>query len=44
VNWVLVGFFALAALLNNITRSEKEKRLWGGVSIAMLLAGIIVAI
>lgn len=44
VNWVLVAFFALGALLNNITRSEKEKRLWGGVSIAMLLAGIIVAI
>ena len=44
VNWVLVGFFALSALLNNLTKSEKEKRLWGGVTIAMLLSSIIVAI
>lgn len=44
VNWVLVGFAALAAVMNNITRSEKEKRLWGGTTIAMLLAAIIVAI
>lgn len=44
VNWVLVGFFSLSALLNNLTRSEKEKRLWGGTTIAMLLASIIVAI
>jgi hypothetical protein len=43
-NWVLVGFAALAALLNNITRSAKEKRLWGGVTLAMLLASIIVAL
>lgn len=44
VNWVLVGFFGLSALLNNLTKSEKEKRLWGGVTIAMLLSSIIVAI
>ena len=44
VNWVLVGSAALATLLNNITRSQKEKRLWGGTTIAMLLAAIIVAI
>lgn len=44
VNWVLVGFAALAALMNNITKSEKEKRLWGGTTIAMLLAAIIVAV
>lgn len=44
VNWVLVGFAALAALMNNITRSQKEKRLWGGTTIAMLLAAVIVAV
>ena len=44
VNWVLVGFAALAALMNNITKSEKEKRLWGGTTIAMLLSAVIVAI
>jgi hypothetical protein len=44
VNWVLVGFAALAALMNNITRSQKEKRLWGGTTLAMLLAAVIVAL
>jgi hypothetical protein len=39
----LVGFFGLAALLNNITKSEKEKRLWGSTTIAMLLAAFLVA-
>lgn len=44
VNWFLVGFFALAAILNNITKSEKEKRVFGSVTLAMLLASVIVAI
>ena len=44
VNWVLVGFAALAALMNNITKSEKEKRLWGGTTVAMLLSAVIVAV
>ena len=44
VNWVLVGFAALAALMNNITRSQKEKRLWGGTTVAMLLSAVIVAV
>jgi hypothetical protein len=44
INWVLVGFFALSAIVNNLTKSEKEKRFWGGVTIAMLLCSIIVAI
>lgn len=44
VNWFLVGLFALAAILNNITKSEKEKRVFGSVTLAMLLASVIVAI
>lgn len=44
VNWGLVVFNVPAAILNNITRSEKEKRLWGGITIANLLASVIVAI
>lgn len=44
VNWVLVAFFAFSALMNNLTRSQKEKRLWGGTTIAMLLASVIVAV
>lgn len=43
-NWILVGFSALAAIMNNITRSKKERRLWGGPTIAMLIAAILVAL
>ena len=43
-NWVFVGIAALSALANNVTRSHKEKRLWGGTTIAMLLAAVIVAL
>jgi len=44
VNWGLVAFNVPAAILNNITRSQKEKRLWGGTTIANLLASLIVAL
>ena len=44
VNWGLVVFNVPAAILNNITRSQKEKRLWGGTTIANLLASAIVAL
>ncbi len=44
VNWGLVGFAALAAVMNNITKSAKEKRLWGSTTIAMLIAAIVVAL
>ncbi len=44
VNWGLVVFNIPAAILNNITRSHKEKRLWGGTTIANLLASVIVAL
>jgi hypothetical protein len=43
-NWSLVGFFGLAALVNNISKSEKEKRVFGSITIAMLLSAILVAI
>jgi hypothetical protein len=43
-NWVMVGFNALAALMNNITRSKKEKQLWGSVTLAMLISSVVVAI
>jgi len=43
-NWVFVGFFALSAVLNNITKSEKEKRVFGSITVAMLLSAILVAI
>jgi hypothetical protein len=43
-NWALVGFNALAALMNNITRGKKEKQLWGSTTVAMLVASIVVAL
>ena len=43
-NWGFVGFFALAALMNNITKSEKEKRVFGSITLAMLLSAILVAL
>lgn len=44
VNWALVGFAALSALANNITRSQKEKRLWGGPTVAALIAAVVIAL
>jgi len=44
VNWGLIGFGASAAVLNNITKSKKEKQLWGSTTIAMLIASVIVAL
>ena len=43
-NWGFAVFAGLSAMANNITRSQKEKRLWGGTTIAMLLAAVIVAV
>ena len=44
VNWVLVAIATLAAVANNITRSAKEKRLWGATTIAMALAAALIAL
>lgn len=43
-NWGFVAFFVLAAVMNNITKSKKEKRVFGSLTIAMLLAAVMVAI
>ena len=43
-NWGFAVFAGLSAIANNITRSQKEKRLWGGTTVAMLLAAVIVAV
>ncbi|MGB4706171.1 MAG: hypothetical protein WBH43_03045 [Aquiluna sp.] len=43
VNWVLFGFAAFQALINSITKSQKEKRLWSGPTLAMALAAFLVA-
>ena len=43
-NWVFAAFAAANAIANNLTKSQKEKRLWGGTTLAMLLAAVIVAV
>lgn len=43
-NWLIAGFSVLAAVMNNITPSKKERRLWGSVTSAMSLAAILVAL
>lgn len=43
-NWGFVAFFVFAALLSNRTKSQNHKRIFGSVTIAMLLAAIMVAI
>jgi hypothetical protein len=39
-----VAFFVVAAIMNNITKSQQEKRVFGSTTIAMVLAAVMVAI
>jgi hypothetical protein len=41
--WVVVGFFALATVLNSITPSKIE-RIWAPVALMQLIASILVAV
>ena len=41
--WFVVVFSAIATVLNLITQSKWEKRIWAPVSILMLISSIIVA-
>lgn len=42
--WFVVGFSALATILNLITKSVWERRIWAPVSILMLISSMIVAL
>ncbi|WP_342561599.1 hypothetical protein NST84_18305 [Paenibacillus sp. FSL R7-0345] len=42
--WFVVAFSVIASILNLITKSVREKRIWAPVSIVMLLSSLIVAI
>ena len=42
--WVVVAFSALSALLNLITPSPAERRLWAPVAIVMLVSSLTVAL
>lgn len=42
--WFVVGFSSLATILNLMTKSVWERRIWAPVSILMLMTSILVAI
>ena len=42
--WAVVAFSGLSAVLNIITPSQEERRLWGPVAVVMLLSSLIVAL
>ena len=43
MNWVLVAIATAQALLANTAKKLKQKKLWSGPTVAMLLAAVIVA-
>ena len=38
--WFIIGYNVLAVILNSITKSQKERRLWQPVTILMLLCSL----
>ncbi|WP_336760340.1 hypothetical protein [Paenibacillus sp. USHLN196] len=42
--WFIVGYLVLGAILNLITRSVWERRIWAPVTLLMLITSIIIAI
>ena len=44
VNWVLVGIATVQAFIANTAKNLKQKKLWSGPTVAMLLAAVIVAV
>ncbi len=43
-NWVFFGLLAVGAVLNNISRSAPERRLWGPITLVMAASALIVAL
>jgi len=42
--WFVVGFSVLSVILNSITPSRKERRLWLPVAVLLLITSLIVAL
>ena len=42
--WVVVGFCILATILNFLTKSVVEKRIWAPISLLLLISSLIVSI
>ncbi len=42
--WLIVAFCGLGAILNTITPSKKERRLWAPVAIVLLICSVVIAL
>jgi hypothetical protein len=43
-NWALVGFNALGLIMNSISRSVKERKMWVPVLLLMLVCSLVIAL
>lgn len=43
-NWVFFALLAVGAVLNNISRSAPERKLWGPITTAMAVSALIIAL
>ena len=43
-NWAFFGLLAITSVLNNISRSSSEKKLWGPITVVMAVSALIVAL
>ena len=44
VNWALVGFNALGLIMNSISRSSKERKMWVPVLLLMTVCSVVIAL
>lgn len=44
VNWLFTIALTIAAVFSNLTKSDKERRLWGSTTITMAIAALLVAL
>lgn len=44
VNWVLSGFNSLGLIMNSISRSSKERKMWVPVLLLMLVCSVVIAL
>lgn len=42
--WLVTGYMALAVLLNSITKSQKEKKLWQPVTIVLFVCSLYLSV
>ena len=43
-NWALVGFNALGLIMNSISRSSKERKMWVPVLLLMTVCSVVIAL